>query len=265
MKSIPLFCVIGFVAAILIITMVSATESTDTYNESIQGERNLGQYYTWTVHNASGRVSATYHFTVYDYKEIGNHYDYWSENWAQWFVEVPEPGKKYIAVWIRGDLEGTTWMGWGPERFFVWIGNQSTGPEKVKMQDVTIGGRGSDRRLPVIIQELENVTTGRSVRGRLTTERYAWKDENELTRMEPGPSNAYDGYLIFKVPENSTISEIRVAGWFGYWGTAYWNLEAKEVHQESLEWYQQMESTQMALERETGIRLPDKPVDRTAA
>jgi hypothetical protein len=251
------------------------------------------------MNNISGTYAhASYQFTVYDYRILGNNYSYYSVNWGQWMKEAAEPGNKYLLVWIRGRMEGTAYFGWGQEFFNAWIGGTlGVAPEEVKMQDIPIRGSfassspvpvttnsctgevigeedriidggsknpisGSKRYQPVVIKEAEDLKATHE-RGQLTTERYGWKDENEMDRMVPGET--VEGYILFQVPEDAQPEDIQVAGFFRNWGTAVWNLVDHEIDQESVERYQQVERIQMDIERETGIRLPDIPGERTEA
>jgi len=288
-------------AALYLIAALMGPAAADpiAFNETLPGDRNLNQNFTWTMNNVSMNADSVYHYTVYDYRILDDHYDYWSVNWGQWIAEPAAKGNQYIAVWVRGYLEGTAYHGWGQDRFYVWIGNRSIKAEPVKLQDISIRNIGSYGRDPVVvtqskcpltadndpeitgtvsdknpassgryppavIKQLENLKA-RNERGQLTTERFGWKDENEMDRMEPGYSNRFDGPILFQIPNGTRPEDIRVAGWFGYWGTAVWHLTETEIDQDSTERYIQMESILMDLERETGVRLPDKESGRTEA
>jgi hypothetical protein len=265
------------------------------FNETIPGDRNIGQNFTWTAYNVSMKADAVYHYTVYDYRDLGDEYHYWSVNWGQWMVQTAQPKKKYFVIWIRGWLEGTAWHGWGSDRFRLWIGNKSFTAEPVQLQDIAIRNIGkpdqeittavtcplntqapvtvisssgttskagdSGRYLPVVIQELE-YQMSRTERGRLTTERYGWKDENEMIRMEPGISNAYDGLMIFQVPDGARPESMVVSGSFWSWGPAFWHLTNTTISQDSAERSHLLESVLTEMERDNGLRLPDKEPDR---
>jgi hypothetical protein len=235
------------------------------FNASIPGDRNLNQPFNFKISNTSGYAGVTYHYSVYDYRMIGKNYTYYSPAWATWYQKDAPPGKSYLAVWVRGWSEGTTWYGWGKERFNVWVwGNTTVSPEPVQMQDLDIGKKGSGRRLPVVIKELENRTATYD-RGVLTTERYAWKDETELTRMEPGRSNAYDGVILYLVNSTAGPEDLRVAGWFGYWGTGIWHLSNVTIDQQSIEKQIAIDNEQIASEKARGERLSDRQSGREKA
>lgn len=235
------------------------------FNETIGGDRNLGQSFSWTVNNASGLADCVYHYAVYDYRDIGENYTYYSPAWGQWFTQSADPGKKYVAIWIRGWLEGTAWFGYGQDRFPVWVwDNMTVQPEPVHMQDLEIGHKGSGRKLPAVIANIEN-RISRNERGLLTSERYGWKDEIEFNRMEPGRSNAFEGYALYQVPVRVRPDEIRVSGWFGYWGTAVWHLSNITIDQDSIEKQILLEKVAVLKERIEGVRLSDRMAGRGKA
>ena len=291
----------GYLAFIFLLAVIAwmiwpASAAPVPFNETLAGGRNLGQLFTFTMNNITGTyASAEYHFTVYDYRMIGENYTYYSVNWARWFKRPADPGKKYLAVWVRGWLEGSPYHGFGPEQFPAWIGDKAIRPDRVLLEDIPLSSPGSysirseemnviSRIDPETGYELieigeqpawDEVTSGRvpryqpaviwetayavarNERGRLTGERYGWKDQNEMGRMEPGRSNAFDGYLIFQVGKDVEPEDIRIAGNFWSFGLGIWHLTETEIDQESVERYVFAEAAVAELERVTGIRLPD--------
>jgi hypothetical protein len=309
------FFAIGILLSISVgLMMQPASAEPVQFNTSIAGDRNVGQYFTWTAQNVSGSyASTTYHYTVYDWKEIGTYYDWYSPKWGQWMRKAAEPGYRYIAVWVRGWSEGETYFGYGQDFFKAWIwGNLTMPADLVHMQDVEIGTgtiriigykneyqystvqkpivyeadflyadenpmvfdyqdrlawnyyESTGRRLPAVIRQVENVMAT-SERGQLTRERFGWKDENELERMEPGWSTRYDGYLLYQIPENARPEYISIAGNFRNYGTAVWSLTEREIDQDSAERYQAAQGALMSLEIDMGVRMSDRPPGRTEA
>ena len=63
---------------------------------------------------------------------------------------------------------------------------------------------------------------------------YGYNDGLEMNRMVPGMSNAWNGYIIYQVPSTFTIEDMQIAGWFGYYGTAWWNLKPRVVTQNKI-------------------------------
>lgn len=252
-----------FILIALVLLCIGTVQASEIpFNETIAGDRNLGQMYTWTVNNASGYADCVYHYAVYDYRVIGVNYTYHSPSWGQWFIQEARPGNVYIAVWVRGWTEGTTWYGYDQGRFPMWVWDNTTiQPEPVHLQDLENGKLHSGKFIPAIIRELENRTaiTGK---GLLTSERYGWKDNVEHIRMEPGRSNAMDGYLLYQIPVQARPEDLRVAGWFGFFGTPVWNFRNVTIDQASIEKQLIIESEKLKMERVGGMRLSDRQSER---
>lgn len=289
--------IVVFVLTLLVSWVVitsPATAAGIAFNESMTGERNIAQNFTFTMSNVSGSYAdCVYQYTVYDYREIGENITHYSVNWGQWYKQEADPGKKYIAVWVRGMMQGTSYIGWGQDFFTVWVwGNQSYQPEPVLMQDIEIGSykrygktytktgcneytaiddlsvsdtwdeNRTGRRLPAVIRDVENLKATNE-RGQLSRERYGWKDENEQDRMVPG--EMWEGYILYQIPESATAADIQIAGNFRAAGAAIWNIRDRDIIQDSEEKYRYLESVQMQIQRDQGIRLPDVMPDRVMA
>ena len=78
-----------------------------------------------------------------------------------------------------------------------------------------------------------------------------------MDRMEPGVSNGFDGYLMFQVGKDVEPEDIRIAGNFWAYGLGVWHLTETEIDQASIERFNFAEAAIAAVERVTGIRLPD--------
>ncbi len=131
------------------------------FNASIPGERNAGQWFVFTLLNVSGYSDVKYHFTLYD-AYILDSYDYRSDAWGQWWTEYPDSGNKFLFVWICGWCEGTSWIGWGSDRFFAWINSNSLKPEPVQFSDIGKVRKGTtftNNVPPRTIRWLENRTS----------------------------------------------------------------------------------------------------------
>jgi len=265
MKNLFYILVLLAIATIIIVP-VSSQYTNDTYpldgkgpafNASAPGERNAGQWYDFSLQNVTGYQDVVYHFTVYD-AEIKDSYEYRSDSWGQWWTQEPDRGKKFLFVWICGWSEGTTWIGWGSERFFAWVDRLSITPESVIFSDIRMVRRGSTLTSdvpPRTIRWLEENKTS-YLDFPWSDDAYSFMDGVQMIRQEPGKSNAMQGYLIYQVPEITELKDIRIAGWFGYYGTAWWNLEQKTFVQNSTELNRQTRIEQLQEERLTGKRMP---------
>ncbi|MFA4859164.1 hypothetical protein [Methanoregula sp.] len=239
--------------SVLILPVMASEEIP--FNSTISGDRNIEQVYTWQVQNVSGLADIGYHFEVYDYRDLGSNYTYWSKAWGKWEKHYATPGTRFIAVWVNGWTEGTTWIGWGPDRFNMWIwGNTTIKPLPTHLQDMPIT-YGSERYRPVVIAELENRT--RQDGSWLPSEWYGFKDGQELDRAEPGLSNSVNGFILYEVPVIAKIPDLRVAGWFGYYGTAIWYLTPQKIIQNSFERIQADDIKLIQVQKEIGLRVSD--------
>lgn len=235
---------------------VSAAETDSiSFNENYPGDRNAGQYFTWQVNNSSGLANVTHHYTVYDWKMLQpDQPDHWySDSWARWNNQSPEKGNKYLFVWILGYTTGTTTWGYGDNRFFAWIGNRSYSPDPILLADAKRGN--TPRYEPVIIGETVNHTTPKDLI--YSWGPYGWKDGIELDRIEPGKNSGFNGYLKFQIPNATAPEDIRIAGWFGYWGTATWNIIPQNITQAK-----PIEKTIEPIPTGEGERLSDNEMDR---
>jgi hypothetical protein len=193
-----------------------------------QGDRNLGDPFTFTINNVTSwnqslpSDSLTYTADVYDYKIIGPEYTWWSDEWGKWFVQEADPGMEYLAVWVRLMSNGTRWWGWSQDNFIVWgKGYTTIYPLAIPMDDLT-GKYNGGIFWPIIIQELQNSTGSQ---GKLLTKNwFGWDNIMQETDQLSGASNAWDGYVLYEIPRGTAPADLRVCGWFDYYGTAVWHF-----------------------------------------
>lgn len=261
MKIVALF----FLISALVILPVNAyyvdspvltkSDFTPQYNATFPGERNAGQWYEFSINNVSGDRDVKYHFTVYD-TQIKNSYEYRTDAWGQWWTESPEPGKKFLFVWICGYSEGTTWDGWESERFYLWDNGKQINQEPVILSDigkVNKGGSWSTKTPPRTIRFIENRSSYQDFT--YSQDAYGYQDGLVMNRMEPGKSNAWNGYIIYQVPKTSELKDMQILGWFGYHGTAIWNLKPVAYIQNSPEYFTLKQNRRIAEEILQGIRI----------
>lgn len=253
--------VIALSLLLLCVILFAIDQPASAFDQTIPGGRNMGDLYSWTIENVSGQKNVTHHFTVYTWKmmEPDEPYQWWSDNWAQWFNQTPDPGKKWLFIWLEGYTTGTTtWSYYDhSDRFALWTTNTSISPEPVQLVDVVKIKRGtgwSTELPPVIIAQTINHTTPRGLV--YSDDIYGWKEGIEQGRIEPGESNAYNGYLKFQIDNSLKPEDLRLSGWFGYWGTAWWNLVPKEFIQDET-WTRRP----AAMVTPSDERLSDRPSD----
>ena len=248
---------------VLLLAVVPVHAQEQGFNSTIPGERNIGQWYNFTIENVSGYKQASYHYTVYRAYFV-NDYQYHDENWGQWFDQFPTQGNKYLFVWIAGYLDdsSTDWWGWDQDRFPIWYNNEAIQPEPVIMASSQYVGifRGNDH--PRIIAGMENTSylDGFTWSG----DEYGFYDGIQVDRMEPGITNAMQGYAIYQVPIESNLLSVRVA-MNTYTDQAWWNLENKSFEQVDDVGRQRRTDNQIIQTQIVqGIRLPDNYEEKRA-
>ena len=193
------------------------------------GGRYLGEPFVWQRENVSMGKDLKFEFKVYDLEFLDS-YQWNSRSWGQtiWFTQFPSDGYKYAFVFARMEVvmetpeddPGT----WGPVQ-----------PENVYLQynDTMKIERDTAHRECIVIKEMMyrytlNDDARVSDYGRLfvpTTTIYDWDEEcQQVGYIRGGASNAWDGYLIYQVPENATGADLRVLVGMGSFGTPYWIL-----------------------------------------
>jgi hypothetical protein len=259
MTKLPFFlicslCLIGVAMPCLAVEMPK-------FNTTLDGERNIGTPYEFTIPNVSGLKDAVYTVNTVTYRILEN-YTYYSVSWGQRFMEFPAPGKKFLFVWVRIDETGTSWWGWGQDRFFVWLwGNQTVKPEPVIMIDTDgefKNGIHTSNVTPRMIYDIQNITgpDGYPV----PDDVFGYHDGEEMDRITPG--QPFEGYIIYQIPASIQPEDIRVAGWFRNFGTAYWNLVNRTVIQNSVEMSRYRDLEEITAQHRAGIRFSDKYVQR---
>jgi hypothetical protein len=188
----------------------------------------LGDWVRYKRDNVEGYKDIDMRATVYRALFLPNYW-YWSVSWGQYMPQGPAPGMKYLVVFARVYLEGTTQENdprmWGPgqDHFAVQIGNDIYAPENATH---VIGNR---------IRELEEQWDLDGVNRIYDYGYYRYYDRNgqekagELGYIRMGKSNAWDGFLLFEVPMDTGMYQIKVLERIDGIGNVWWYLEPKPL------------------------------------
>lgn len=237
------------------------------FNSSLKGDRNLGDPFIFTIKNMSGYKPAIYHLTVYNYKILEN-YTYHSDAWGQNFKQEPDPGKVYLAIWVKEYLSENSTINWAydSETFNVWIyGNQTIEPEPLKFSDLPEYCFNSlscspDLLPPVIPYEFLNVTLGGPP---VSSDPFGYRFGMYQGDLYPGLSNGRDGWILYQIPKGTDPKYLRVCGWFDYYGYGVWYLEPQEILQNSPEQVFLNDKFMISQQIERGLRISDRPSVRS--
>jgi hypothetical protein len=197
------------------------TESQGEYMKRTMG-RWMGQSYQWYRANVSGLKDLHVSVMIYRYKWLDD-YDYWSDTWGYYFHQDPMYGQKYLVIFPQmcaigkdPSMDGRMW-GMGQDHFYVQYKDRVIGPDG----DHLIGAR---------IKELEETYT-KNDDMRVYDYGYervrTWNRTNvaqSLAYLQLGTSNCWDGYILYSVPKDAKIEDIKVLGRFDGFGNAWWYL-----------------------------------------
>ena len=193
------------------------------------GGHYLGDWVQYKRDNVEGLKDIDMRATVYRTLFLPNYY-YWSVDWGQYFPQAPAVGMKYLVVFARicmvgADQEKDPRM-WGPgqDHFRIQVGNQTFGTENATH---VIGNR---------IKELEEYWDLGNVSRIYDYGYFRYYDgegierSGELGYIRMGESNAWDGFLIFEVPANTGMNEIKILERIDGIGNIWWYTQPKPLN-----------------------------------
>jgi len=163
-----------------------------------------GQFLSFRRDNVSGYKSVKVHATIYGYS-MHRDVSWWSASWGKVFSQSAPDGMKYLFVYahVYSDDDSATMWGIQPENWYAYDGHT--------MRNV------SDDLLPQIrLTEFDEIWDLRHVEnikpyGYLRTYVDRGKESVEkLGYLKAGQSNAWDGYLVYTVPEDTQPEDVRI-------------------------------------------------------
>jgi hypothetical protein len=251
---------IAFLISLICLAFTVQAAAPVPFNETVKGDRNLGQEFVFTISNMSGLKPAQYHFTVYDFMILDN-FSYHSVAWGQDLKQEPGPGLEYLAVWVREYLTENSTVNWAYDQdsFNAWVNITTITPLAVFLQDLPgsyIGGHWTDITPPLIPREFENKTHNGIP---ITRDPFGYRAGVFQGDQYPGQSNDRDGFILYEIPSGTRPEFIRVCGWFGFYGYGIWYLTPHELSQESIEQIRYSDQVLINMQIMSGVRMSDRP------
>lgn len=178
-----------------------------------------GQFLSFRKDNVSGYKSVKVHATIYGYsmhKEV----TWWSVSWGKPFVQAAPEGMKYLFVYahVYSDEGSATMWGIQPDYWFAWDGH-------------TVRNVSTDLLPQIRLTEFDETWDMRHVEnikpyGYLRTYDNTGREiAQETGYLKAGESNAWDGYIVYVVPEDTRPEDVRIytnTGNIRY--ETYWNI-----------------------------------------
>lgn len=206
------------------VVMVTYVEGQDEYMFRTNGKR-MGDWFEYKRENVEGLKDIHMRATVYASRFLDK-YDYWSVSWGKYFIQLPSEGMKYLVVQARIELVGDTQEKdprmWGP------------GQDHFKVQTNEIWNNtytvDTEHVAGIRIKELEDVNDMTDTVKIFDYGYYryvSWKGEEsvaELGYIRMGEGNAWDGFLLFQVPKDTRMKDIKVLETIDGIGSVWWQL-----------------------------------------
>jgi hypothetical protein len=188
------------------------------------GSRDFNENLTLSAKLNAGREMRVY-VTPYRYQFRKSFY-VWDTVASQWLLESPGQGMIwcfiFVNVWEDDSKQNYSMPldGWGPSHFWLQVASQLIRPYQ---EDRHIYGVESESNLFKNSYEVPYGTE--------------WRHDAELKRRVPAPlerlvngkSNAWDGYLIFPIGDDTNPADLLFLGNFDQFGSAFWRLKGGDV------------------------------------
>jgi len=195
------------------------------------GERWEGQWFQWHRMdvqgiNGEGTKDLWVGIIAYRHKFLDS-YTWYNAADANYYVQTPSAGKRYLAVWVHEEMMGdnasydpSMWV-FDESAFLLQYKNYMIAPDeshqpwnRIKEFDgytdyydtVIAGPFAWDIRYTGVNPET----------GGYNAFRRGW--------LRMGKGNAVDGYILFEVPKEAYESDLLLSGRFSTFGDAYWRL-----------------------------------------
>ncbi len=200
------------------------TESESDYMYRTIG-RYLGESFGWRRDDVLGKKDMVVNISVYNYRISGS-YQWWSVNNGRYFYQAAPDGMKYLFVFLRMTLEGedqskdTGIYGFNASHYAVQY------KDGLYYEDQE-HGHG------VRIAEMQNYQTAQGTEPydfgwvRVYQNFHEYYYPMEFVRM--GKSNAWDGYILFAIPKQATVEDLKIVASYAGFGKAWWKLTNRPI------------------------------------
>jgi hypothetical protein len=215
--------------------LVVYEEGLDDYMFRTNGKR-MGDWFKYQRENVEGLKDIDMQATVYASRFLDK-YDYWSVNWGRYFTQLPSDGMKYLMVQARIKLIGITQEKdprmWGPgqDHFVVQIDQE--GPTFQVHKNQTGNNTytvDTNHVIGMRIKELEDVNDMTDTVKIFDYGYYRYYNSygeeltGDLGYIRLGEGNAWDGYLLFEVPKDTRMKDVKVLERIDGIGSVWWQL-----------------------------------------
>jgi hypothetical protein len=194
--------------------------------------RYIGDYFKFHRENVSGEKDLTVNTTVYrlDLRKI-YFYNARGIGTIAYLPQIASTGWKYAFVFVRMEMEGVNQID-DPRMWGIDSGNFLI--QYSKNNNTYVLSETTDHQKCIPIREYEN-TGNINDDYRVTDYGKFYKHQNAIGVTEDqqcldygflrmGKSNAWDGYIIYQVPDDAQPEDLKLLANMASFGQPYWNL-----------------------------------------
>jgi len=162
------------------------------------------QYVDWRRSNVSGYKDLSMHATIYGHKELSQ-IEWYSVSWGRYITQAARLNEKYLFVYANLYSDVISARTWGIQPHWWVIHNTKTGQMYNTSTDLLPEIRIKDFDETWDLEHKETIQPY----GYLRTYNSAGKPTAEPRGyLNPGQSNAWDGYLVYSIPKNDQIEDL---------------------------------------------------------
>jgi hypothetical protein len=197
------------------------------------GGHYLGDWVQYKRDNVEGLKDLDLRATVYRSVFLPHLTEWWI-SWGNYFPRYPSEGMKYLVVFAHVEMEGTTQENdpriWGPgqDHFVVQVRNMTYLPINEMLT-----GNNESYLIGTRIRELDDYYDLNNV-SRIYNYGYfryfglnGWEQTGEQGYIRMGKTNGFDGFLLFEIPKETKMDDIKVLERIDGIGNVWWYLKYK--------------------------------------
>jgi hypothetical protein len=183
------------------------------------GGLHMGEWLSWKRNDVEGLKDMSTHVTVYGWRTMGT-VNWRSISWGEYFRKGAGEDYKWLFVLVNTYSDQDMARMWGiqPGQFRVQIEDEIFLPSQELRPEIRVKEMDEVWNL----DHVENAKPYGYLRRIDKTGEYV----EELGYIKAGRSNAWDGYIVFQIPKDTRVEDIRVLGSFqNLMEPHWWKLE----------------------------------------
>lgn len=192
------------------------------------GQRAEREWYKWYRPDVQGLKDMQIGIVVYRHRFL-DRYTWWNPSTGNYFTQRPTEGNRFFAVWVHQEMIGTNQT----DDPSFWAFDTNSFALQVKDR---LAPRGTHNPL-VRIKEFDDYTDyydtvtappfGYHIRYTGHNPESGGFLAEKIGVLRMGQGNAIDGFILYEVPKETQLRDLKMLGEFGTFGSAQWTFPVK--------------------------------------